>query len=112
MYLREISEASTKIKIIFIYLNDIFAKIYSIMIHKIYILFYGIKLSTKFSKAFYCKQSRICKNDINEAKYVQFSQVSILLLKVFKKQFHIYAKLVKYRSITIISIIMYLSLTR
>ena len=95
-----------------IYLNDLLAEMYSAVIRRIYILVYGIKLSTKLPKAFCYKQNKIYGDDIGEVKCLLFSKVEILLLGNLKKQLHIYAKLVKGRSVTAISIIMCLCLTR
>lgn len=83
---------------------------YNAVIYRIYTSLYSIKLNTKLPKTFYYRQSRICEDDIGEAKYLPFSQVEMLLLGTLKKQLHIYAKLVKSRRITAISIIMRLSL--
>lgn len=84
---------------IFTYLNDVFTKVYNIVVCKIYIPLYGIKFSIKLSKVFGYKQSKICADDICKAKYLSFSQVKISLLKTFKKQLHISTKLVKDKSI-------------
>lgn len=62
-------EASSKSKIIIIYLNNIFAEIYNVIIYRIYTLLYNIKFNIKLLKIFYCKQNLICRDNINEAKY-------------------------------------------
>ncbi len=75
-------------------LNDVLTEVYNAVICKIYTLLYGIKLNTKLIKAFCCRQSRICRDDIGEAKYLLFCQVKILSFRTFEKQLHISTKLV------------------
>ena len=85
---------------------------YNIIIARIYILLYGIKLGIKLAKAFYYKQSRICRDNIGEAKCLPFSQVKTLPFRAFKEKLHIGTKLVKNRGVIAIGIKIYLSLTR
>ena len=94
-----------------IYLNNIFAEVYNAVIRKIYISLYDIKLSTKLAKAFYYRQSRICRNNVSEVKCLLFSQIKTLPLKAFKKKLYIGAKLVKNRDVITIGIKMHMSLT-
>ena len=82
---RRVGKAYSKSRIISTGSNDVFTKVYSAMICKIDTLLYGIKLSTNLSKAFGCRQSRICGNDISKAKCLPFSQIKTLLLEVLKK---------------------------
>ena len=82
------------------------------MIYKIDTLLYDIKFNIKLLKIFGYRQSEICRDNINKAKYLLFSQIKTLLLGTFKKLLHINTKLVKNRSIIIISVIVCLSLTK
>ncbi len=92
-------------------LNNILAEVYSAMICRIYTLLYGIKLGTKLAKEFYCRQSRICRDNVGKAKCLPFSQVKTLPIRSFKEKLHIGAKLVKSRGVTAIGIKICLSLT-
>ena len=85
MFLKKIGKASNKSKITLIYFNNVLVEMYNVLICKIYTSLYGIKLSIKILKVFCYKQSRICRNDITEAKYLPFSQVETLLTGVFKE---------------------------
>lgn len=58
---------------------------YIIIIYKIDILLYGIKLDIKFLKIFDYNQSEIYDNNIYKTKYLLFYQIEILLFKIFKK---------------------------
>ena len=78
-------KAGSKSRMISICSNDIHAEIYNAVICVIYTLLYGIKIGTKFSKIFCCRESRICGDDIGEAKYLPFSQVEMLPLEILKK---------------------------
>ena len=82
------------------------------MIFRINTLLYSIKLDIKLLKAFRCRQSMICKNDISKAKFLPFSQIKTLLLETLKEELYINTKLVKSRSVIVIGIIVCLNLTR
>ncbi len=91
--------------------NNVLAEVYSAMIRRIYTSLYGIKLGTKLAKAFCCRQSRICRDNVGEAKCLPFSQVKTLPFRTFKEKLHIGAKLVESRGVIAIGIKMCLSLT-
>lgn len=63
-----------------IYLNNIVAEMHSAVIQKMYVLLYDIKLSIKLVMAFCYRQSWICRNDVDKAKYMLFGQVKTLPL--------------------------------
>lgn len=106
------SETRIKSKITSICLNDVLTEMYNIVICRIYTSLSCIKLSTKLMKTFGCRQSRIYGDDVSKIKYLPFSQIQILLLKDFKKQLYIDAKLVQNSSVPAIIIEMHLSLTK
>lgn len=89
-----------------------FLQRYNVVICKIYISLYDIRLSTKLANVFCYRQSRIFRNNVDKAKYLSFGKVKTLLLEILKEQLNIGAKLVKDRNVPAISIIMRLNLAR
>lgn len=70
---QRVDEAGVRSKMTFTCSNNVFARVYSTMICRIYILLYSYMLSIKLLKVFDCKQDEICGDDIYKSKFLPFS---------------------------------------